>query len=211
MRRRRDAYTREAKKSGFPARSVFKLQEIDQRLQLLRKGQRVLDLGCYPGSWLLYACERVGPSGLVTGVDAQALRQALPPNGRFIQGDALGESLREQLQGQSFDVVLSDMAPWTSGHRDLDQTRSFELVMRALAIASELLRPSGSFVAKIFQGPEFEEARAALRRHFDKVRILRPKATRSESYETFLAGQGFRPPAEAPPEPSEAPPESTKS
>ena len=97
--------------------------------------------------------------------------------------------------GGPFDLVISDMAPKTSGQRHADQYRSYELVMRALDLAKAVLRPDGTFVAKIFQGAEFEEARSALRESFVKVRIIRPKATRDESYEVFLVGLGFEPPS----------------
>lgn len=190
--RPQDHFGERARKEGYPARSVYKLQAIDQRLQLLRKGQRVLDLGAAPGSWSLYAAERVGPAGRVVGVDRQPITVAAPPQLRFLQLEI--EALDPQTLGEPglFDVVLSDMAPQTSGQRHRDQYLSFELYMQALRIAELLLMPGGHFLAKIFHGPELQQARAATAQLLGKVRILKPEASRSESSEIFLAA-GPRP------------------
>jgi 23S rRNA (uridine2552-2'-O)-methyltransferase len=189
--RPQDHFGKLARKEGFPARSVYKLQEIDKRLRLFKRGQRVLDLGAAPGSWSLYAADRVGPSGRVVGIDLSAITIALPAQVRFVQMDinavdavalsALGEP-------GAFDVVMSDMAPHTSGQRHRDQYLSFELYMRALGLAEALLALGGQFVGKIFQGPELEQARAETARVLGKARILKPEASRSESFEIFLAG-----------------------
>lgn len=170
---------------------MYKLQEIDRRVGLFKTGQRVLDLGASPGSWTLYAAERVGPKGRVLGIDLNDPEVALPPNAEIRTGDAFDAD--PGTLGGPFDLVISDMAPKTSGQRHADQFRSYELAMRALALAKQVLRPGGTFVAKIFQGAEFEQAREAIRDAFGKVRIIRPKATRDESYEVFLVGLGFRP------------------
>ena len=154
---------------------------------------RVLDLGAAPGSWTLYAAKMVGPQGRVLGIDLQEQRTGLPPHASFRIGDMYEETV-ESLGGP-FDVVLSDMAPDTSGQRDADMYRSYELVLGALRLAEGTLVPGGKFVAKIFQGPEYEDARAQLRKSFDKVRTLRPKATKDVSYEVFLVGLGFKPPS----------------
>ena len=158
---------------------------------LFKKGQRVLDLGASPGSWTLYAAERVGPSGRVLGIDLNEARVALPPQAEILTLDAF--QVDSGTLGGPFDLVISDMAPKTSGQRHADQYRSYELVMRALELTKTVLKPGGTFVAKIFQGAEFEDARNAVREVFDKVRIIRPKATRDESYEVFLVGLGFQP------------------
>lgn len=151
----------------------------------------MLDLGASPGSWTLYAAERVGPTGRVLGIDLKDPTVALPPHAEIRALDAFEAD--PATFGGPFDVVISDMAPKTSGQRHADQYRSYELVMRALELAKTVLSPGGTFVAKIFQGAEFEDARNAIRERFDKVRIIRPKATRDESYEVFLVGLGFRP------------------
>lgn len=190
--RTQDAFGKRAQKEGYPARSVYKLQEIDRRVQLFRRGMRVLDLGASPGSWTLYAAQRVGREGKVIGLDLNPARTALPPQAHFQTTDVM-EVTPQQLGGPAcFEVVLSDMAPKTTGARDRDQYLSFELYMRALQLATEVLVPRGWFVAKIFQGPEFEQARAAAQRAFEKVRLIKPEASRDESYEVFVIGIGFR-------------------
>ncbi|MGD8605919.1 MAG: RlmE family RNA methyltransferase [Myxococcales bacterium] len=190
-RRKQDHHGRRARREGYPARSVYKLQEIDRRTGLLKKGQRVLDLGASPGSWTLYAAQRVGPAGRVLGIDLEPCEVALPSHAEIRALDAF--EIDPSSLGGPFDLVISDMAPKTSGQRHADQYRSYELVMRALELAKAVLAPGGAFVAKIFQGAEFEDARAALRAVFDKVRVIRPEATRDESYEVFLVGFGFHP------------------
>ncbi|MGB5350256.1 MAG: RlmE family RNA methyltransferase [Polyangiales bacterium] len=190
-RRQQDHHGRRARREGYPARSVYKLQEIDRRIGLFTKGQRVLDLGASPGSWTLYAAEKVGPSGRVLGIDLNDPELALPAHAEIRTLDAF-EADPKSLGGP-FDLVISDMAPKTSGQRHADQFRSYELVIRALELAKAVLEPGGSFVAKIFQGAEFEDARRAMREVFGKVRTIRPEATRDESYELFLVGLGFEP------------------
>jgi 23S rRNA (uridine2552-2'-O)-methyltransferase len=183
-----DHFTVAAKKQGYPARSVFKLEEIDRRTRLLRPGMRVLDLGAAPGSWCLYAAQRVGRGGKVLAMDLKALEVALPSNVVFIQGDALSLETEALAAYAPYDVVLSDMAPNTTGNRLADQTRSFELFMRALAVAAELTKVGGSFVGKIFMGEDVPSARAELKKHFEEDRFIRPEGTRSVSFETFLVG-----------------------
>jgi 23S rRNA (uridine2552-2'-O)-methyltransferase len=196
--RPQDHFGVRARKEGYPARSVYKLQEIDKRLHLFKHGQRVLDLGAAPGSWSLYVADRVGPSGHVLGIDLQEITVAAPPQVRFTQLDIFALSAAQLEELGAFDVVLSDMAPHTSGQRHRDQFLSFELYMRALEIAAAVLAPRGQFVGKIFQGPELQEARSATTRLLGKARLLKPEASRSESYEIFMAG-GPRPaPATSP-------------
>jgi 23S rRNA (uridine2552-2'-O)-methyltransferase len=185
-----DRFTHEARRAGFPARSVFKLEEIDRRVHLLKAGQRVLDLGAAPGSWSLYVTQKVGPSGRLFAVDLEPLAVPLPPNATAIVGDALALDSDALAEHAPYDIVLSDMAPRTTGNRLGDQTRSFELYMRALAVAEKLLRPGGSFVGKIFMGEDFPQAKAATKRLFTEERALRPEGTRATSYEIFLVGLG---------------------
>ena len=192
-RRPQDSYGRRAKREGYAARSVYKLEEIDRKVHLLKRGDRVLDLGAYPGSWTAYAAERVQGDGKVVGIDLQPFRGSLPLHAEIRQGN-VDELDTDELGGSaSFDVVMSDMAPATTGHRFTDQARSFNLFMKALEIATAVLAPGGKFVGKIFSGPDFEEAKREVSRHFGKVRIVRPKATRSESIEVFVVGVGFLP------------------
>jgi 23S rRNA (uridine2552-2'-O)-methyltransferase len=192
-RRTRDHFGHKAMREGYPARSVYKLQEIDRRTQLLRRGQRVLDLGAAPGSWTLYAAERVGREGKVLGLDLNDARIALPPHVRFRALDVLAFDAVAELGPGSFDVVMSDMAPHTSGQRHRDQFSSYELYARALEIARTVLVSGGAFVGKIFQGPEVDTARLATREVFATVRTIKPEASRSESFEIFLVGLGAKP------------------
>lgn len=187
-KRPQDHWGRKAKQEGFAARSVFKLEEIDRRVHLLRPGARVLDLGAFPGSWSSFAAQKVGPKGRVLGIDLTEFRGALPPWATIRQGDALTVDVITEHGPSSFDVVMSDMAPNTTGHRFTDQARSHNLFMRALAIAEGVLAPGGSFVGKIFVGGDFDDAKKAVAALFEEVKIIKPPATRSESYETFLIG-----------------------
>jgi 23S rRNA (uridine2552-2'-O)-methyltransferase len=196
MSRRKNPYakpdhlTRAAKDAGFPARSVFKLEEIDRRTRLFRNGMRVLDLGAAPGSWSLYALTRIGATGKLLAVDLEPLAAPLPPNAVFLQADVFALEDDAAAQFAPYDVVLSDMAPKTTGSRPTDQARSFELFMRALAVAARLGAPGGSFVGKIFMSDDLPLARAELRRHYATERLIRPSGTRAVSTEIFAVGQG---------------------
>jgi 23S rRNA (uridine2552-2'-O)-methyltransferase len=187
-----DHFTKEARAAGYPARSVFKLEEIDRRVRLLRSGMRVLDLGASPGSWALYAAKKVGQGGKVLAVDLKALETALPTNAVFVLGDAFSLEDASMSQFAPYDVVLSDMAPNTTGNRLGDQTRSFELFMRALEVGGRLLKPGGAFVGKIFMGEDLPLARAAVKKLFSEERLIRPEGTRSVSYEIFVVATGRR-------------------
>jgi 23S rRNA (uridine2552-2'-O)-methyltransferase len=189
-RHRHDPFHQKAKQAGYAARSVFKLEEIDQRFRLLRTGQRVLDLGCRPGSWLQYAARIVGERGRLVGLDRTPLDVVIP-GARIEVGDVF-QVTRETLVGDlgGFDVVLSDMAPDTSGVRSMDQARSETLFERALEIAEESLARGGSFVGKLFQGPAFQDLIKRCRAGFDKVSIVKPKGSRSESIEQYVVATG---------------------
>jgi 23S rRNA (uridine2552-2'-O)-methyltransferase len=187
-----DRFTRAAKEAGFPARSVFKLEEIDRRTRLLRPGQRVLDLGATPGSWAMYAARKIGPSGKLLAIDLEPIGVSLGPNAVFVQGDALSLDNDTLARFAPYDVVLSDMAPRTTGNKVTDQVRSFELFMRALAVAATLGSPGGSFVGKIFMSDELPAARVELRKHYETERLIRPEGTRSVSTELFVVGLGKR-------------------
>jgi 23S rRNA (uridine2552-2'-O)-methyltransferase len=190
--KRPDRFTREAKQRGFPARSVFKLEGIDRKVGLFRKGQRVLDLGAAPGSWSMYAAERIGPEGKLLAVDLAELAQGAPGNVTFRQADALALDSGDLGLFAPYDVVLSDMAPSTTGTREADQAKSFELFLRALDIAAALLRPGGKFVGKIFMGPDFPEAKKRTKALFETERAIRPEGTRESRFEILLVGLGRR-------------------
>jgi 23S rRNA (uridine2552-2'-O)-methyltransferase len=189
---RADARTRQAKAQGYPARSVFKLAEIDRAYRLLRSGHRVLDLGAAPGSWTLYASQRVAPGGRVLAVDLQPMPQHFGSSVETLQGDVL-ELGTELARLGPYDVVLSDMAPSTSGTRLRDQALSYELFSAALQIALSRGRLGSSFVGKIFMGPDFGPARRAVAARFEHAHTVRPLGTRQRSPEVFLVGLGLRP------------------
>lgn len=185
---RPDRFARAARDAGFPARSVFKLEDIDRRVRLLRPGMRVLDLGAAPGSWTLYAAQKIGPRGRLLAADLEPVTVALPPSAVFVQGDAFSVASEDLARFAPYDVVLSDMAPRTTGSRITDQTRSYELFMRALAIAASLGASRSSFVGKIFMSDDLPHARAELRRLYRSHRLIRPEGTRAVSMEIFAVG-----------------------
>ncbi len=188
-----DARTIEAKKRGYPARSIFKLEEIQKKMQLLRRGMRVLDLGAAPGSWSLYAMQQVGQEGRVLAVDLSQITQPFGPNVTVVQGDAFDLGSEVLARYAPYDVVLSDMAPKTSGVKMRDQAASFELFVRAMEVAQTFGKPDGcAFVVKIFMGPEFSEAIELAKKTFKKTKVVRPEGTRPSSKEVFLVGQGLR-------------------
>jgi len=182
-----DHYFHRAKKEGFIARSVYKLEEVDRRVRLLRPGQRVLDLGCHPGSWLQYCARVVGKRGLVVGIDTRKISVELPPHVHLVQADVFELSPADLHHfSYEFDVVLSDLAPATTGIRSVDSDRSSLLFQQALALADDLLVPGGHFLGKIFQGSGFDEMVRELKSKFRKVKGIKPRATRKESKEIFL-------------------------
>jgi 23S rRNA (uridine2552-2'-O)-methyltransferase len=179
-----DRLTRRAKAQGYAARSVYKLQEMDRRHSLLRPGDRVLDLGCHPGSWLKYAASRVGQRGLVVGVDLEPTAPPAPQV-KTLMADVF-ELETGLLGADGFDVVLSDMAPSTTGHAFTDAARSAALAERAVALALDLLRPGGRLVVKVFLGEGEHRLRDMVRDHFGRVKFARPEATRRRSREVYL-------------------------
>jgi 23S rRNA (uridine2552-2'-O)-methyltransferase len=157
----------------------------------MRAGDRVLDLGCRPGSWIQYALSVVGPHGAVVGIDRDPMPKPIP-GARVLCGDIYATPDGELLGPlAAFDVVLSDMAPNTTGMRATDQARSAGLFGEALARAERLLAPGGGFVGKIFQGPDFQALRQRMAKRFREVRIVKPDSSRAQSIEIYLAGRGF--------------------
>jgi len=188
---RHDRFHQKAKKEGFLARAVYKLEELDDQFKLFKPGQRVLDLGCAPGSWLQYARSKVGERGVLVGLDREPLRGNVA-GARIEVGDVLTIDpavLRGELP--AFDVVLSDMAPDTSGVRSMDQARSEALFERALEIAILVLAPGGNFVGKIFQGPDFKKLIEAVRARFETAKSAKPASSRQISIEQYIVGTGF--------------------
>ncbi len=193
----KDYYYQKAKKENFAARSVFKLEEIDRRLKIIRGNQKILDLGAAPGSWSQYCAKKMGKTGRILGIDIQAIKLTFP-NALFITADLrdlnLADVMKENGFEPPFDVVLSDMAPKTTGFRVKDQMASLELCELALETASKFLRYDGSFVCKLFHSDEFEGFRNKLREKFKKIDVIRPESTRKESKEIFFVCQGHKNP-----------------
>ncbi|RKX60012.1 MAG: 50S rRNA methyltransferase [Thermodesulfobacteriota bacterium] len=186
MKKVRDHYFKKARKQGFPARSVYKLEEAQKKYRFLKPGQAVLDLGACPGSWSKYAAGVAGPKGLVVAVDIQKL-SVMADNIRVLQRDVYDLKLSELREiSPYFAVVLSDMAPKTTGRKDVDHFRSVALAERALVLARELLKPGGTFFCKVFQGEDFPSFRNDCRESFRSVRVVKPKSSRPESVELFL-------------------------
>ena len=186
-----DHYTIRAHREGFPARSVYKLEEIQSSFRVIKKASRVLDLGCSPGSWLLFASRIVGDKGLVVGVDIDPVSLQLPPNAEFVRHDVVSwdESFLEAI-GHDFDTVLSDMAPLTTGSKFVDACRSLELSKCASQLAARVLKPGGAFVCKVFQGPDFKGFSDQLSKCFCRVARVKPKSSRKASREIYVVGLG---------------------
>ncbi len=186
-----DPFVVEAKARGYRSRAAFKLGEIDDRFGLIRRGARVIDLGCAPGGWMQVAVER--GAGIVVGVD---LLPVAPLTGAaIVQADftdpGCGDRLLSLLGGAP-DLVLSDMAPNTTGHRQTDHLRIVGLIEAAVKFAVAALKPGGAFVSKAFQGGETADLLALLKTVFAEVRHVKPKASRAESSELYLLARGFR-------------------
>jgi 23S rRNA (uridine2552-2'-O)-methyltransferase len=184
-----DHYTRQAQKDNFAARSVYKLQEIQKKYRILKRGTRVLDLGCAPGSWLQFAAQTAGPDGRLVGIDLAPVTIVLPGHVTVITGDVADlEGHLTQLGQTRFDTVLSDMAPATTGNRHVDEARSMGLCEAALDIAEKTLVPGGGFVCKIFQGRDFKAFTDAVKSRFDRQAAFRPQSTRKASREVYVIG-----------------------
>jgi 23S rRNA (uridine2552-2'-O)-methyltransferase len=184
-----DYYWRKSKEQGYPARSVWKLQEMQERFRLLDAGPRVLDLGCSPGSWSLAVLERLGTRAVLTGVDLAEPDAKLRarPGFTFIEGDFSQPAVLASIVARGpYDVVLSDAAPSTTGNRISDTERSLGLARAVLAAASTCLRPGGNLALKIFQGGGEREVLESLRAGFATARAFKPKASRSESMEVYF-------------------------
>lgn len=188
-----DHYTQKARKDHFPARSVFKLQEIQQKVNLIKMGNSVLDLGCSPGSWLMLAASLTGPAGSVVGIDLKPVTVSFPAHVRVFIADML--ALPDEISaaiGRDFHVVISDMAPSTTGNKSVDAARSFDLCQAALSIAQNRLLPGGSFVCKIFQGEDSEAFIQQIKSLFNKHRIFKPQSSRKASREIYIIGLNKR-------------------
>jgi 23S rRNA (uridine2552-2'-O)-methyltransferase len=187
----KDHYYKKAKDQNFAARSVFKLEEIDHKFKIVKPGQMILDLGASPGSWSQFCSQKIGRDGRILGVDLSPVNVKLG-NAEFIQAD-LRDLQLEQIFTQHgftapFDLVLSDMAPRTTGIRITDQARSMELCELALDVARRFLKPGGHFVCKLFHSDDFTKLRDEIKKSFDKFEAVKPDSTRKISKEIFLVG-----------------------
>jgi 23S rRNA (uridine2552-2'-O)-methyltransferase len=188
-----DPYVAAAKEAGYRSRSAFKLLELDDRFKLLKPGARVLDLGAAPGGWTQVALERIGPKGRVVGVDL--LEMEAVPGAELMQLDFLAEDAEARILavlGDNADVVLSDMAANTTGHRQTDHWRIVALAETAYDFAARILTPGGSFVCKVLRGGTEEALLKRIKQDFAEVRHAKPPASRSDSAEMYIVAKGFR-------------------
>lgn len=197
MRKVQDYYYRKAKKDKYPARSVYKLEEIQRKHHLLRKGDSVLDLGCYPGSWSLYASEVVGPKGVVVGVDLQEADKEPRSNGAVIHWlceDIMEPELISRVRKirPAFKVLVSDLAPKTTGNGWADHQQSMRLVEHTLHLAETLLHEQGNYLCKVFQGEDLPPFVSGLKARFSMVKVIKPESSRKESREIFVLGMGYK-------------------
>lgn len=188
-----DPYVAAAKAKGYRSRAAFKLKELDQRFKLLKRGGRVLDLGAAPGGWSQIVRERIGDEGIIVAADIQEME---PIAGvEILRLDMLDadapDAVKAALGGQA-DVVLSDMASPTTGHRDTDHIRTLALFEAAFELAVEVLKPGGAFVGKVFQGGAANSVLNLVKKRFSEVKHVKPPASRAESVELYLVAKGFK-------------------
>ena len=196
MRKVRDYYFKKAKKENYPARSIYKIEEIQHKYRLLGRGDAVLDFGCFPGSWSLYAAEQVGPKGVVVGVDIQQADKPPRPESAEIHWlcqDIMDPELivRVRRIRPAFKVIISDIAPKTTGNRWTDHQRSMQLVNHTLELAELLLHKKGNYLCKIFQGEDMPAFVEGLKKRFAFVKVIKPESSRKESVEVFALGMDF--------------------
>ncbi len=185
-----DHYTRKAKRDGYAARSVYKLAEIQEKMNILPPGGRILDIGASPGSWSQFVMKTIGRAGFLCAVDIKPV-QALAPreNCVLIEGSIEDETIVTRLQQNGpYDAVISDAAPSTTGNRTVDTARSETLFELVFSIATRLLVPGGSFAAKLFQGGGEQRFLQLIRSMYRKGRIMKPAACRKDSFELYLVG-----------------------
>ncbi len=190
---KRDLYRRLAKQRGFKSRAAFKLIQLQKKYGIIKKGDKVLDLGCAPGGWLQVSSSYVGKEGMVIGVDKKPVK-GMPKNVRTIEMDIFDDVFKaiRRVTTSEFDVVLSDLSPEVSGIWELDSARQIELCERALEIAKGVLRKGGKMVIKIFQGEDTGYFIKKLRKAFKQVKLTKPPASRPESSELYVICFGFK-------------------
>jgi len=192
--RKRDLYYRLAKRHGFRSRAAYKLKQIQKKYRIISSGDVVVDLGAAPGGWMQVARELVGDGGFVLGVDLREVTPLGYENTATIKADVTEPDTPKRILDalpRKADVVLSDLAPNVSGIWELDQVRQIELAEAALKIAREVLKPGGNVLIKVFQGELMDGLVRKVKRHFRRVKLVKPKASRSRSAEIYVLGFGF--------------------
>ena len=193
-RQERDPYVQQARREGWRSRAVFKLEQIDQKERLLRPDMVCVDLGSAPGGWSQYVTKRLKGRARIVAIDLLPMDPL--PHVEFVQGDFEDETIFRQLletTGEAgVDLVMSDMAPNITGSKAVDQPRSMSLAELALDTARRVLKPKGSFVCKVFQGEGFDAFVVDARRSFERVRVMKPKASRAGSREVYLVARNYR-------------------
>ncbi len=189
-----DKYAQKAKNAGWRSRAVYKLEEIDHKFSLFQSGDMVLDLGAAPGSWLQYAAKKVGKKGKIFGIDLAPIKPLTEKNIYLIKQDIFQTQNWLNILPKKIDIILSDAAPATSGIKFVDCAKSVALVEQSLKIAKEILKSNGKFCAKIFLSPEAEHLYQQMKKYFSVCHRLKPRASRTDSKETYYVGIGYKPP-----------------
>ncbi|RKX86431.1 MAG: 50S rRNA methyltransferase [Spirochaetes bacterium] len=194
MKKVTDYYAKLAKKMGYPARSVFKLEEIQNKYHIIKKEDAILDIGAFPGSWSLYMLKKLHVKGKIVGIDLKntgGLKKY--SNYTYIQGDITEEKTINLLKNYGpFNVIISDAAPSTSGNKDLDSLRSLELVRAVVNLAYKALKEGGNLLIKLFMSEDASNYLVKTRELFLKTKNFKPKSSRSESREIFFIGFNFK-------------------
>ena len=185
-RSRPDHYSQKARAERFPARSVYKLEEIQKKFNIIKKGDTIIDLGCAPGSWLLFAAWVTGPAGHVTGIDLKPLSEQIPANATVLTADIFAMDAGKL--PENVNVIISDMAPDTTGNKFTDAARSFNLALQALDICHNRLKAGGHFACKVFQGEDFKNFTDMIKETFEQYKIFKPETCRKDSRETYVIG-----------------------
>lgn len=191
-----DEYFHRAKSEGYRARSAFKLNEIQTKFKIIKKGDTVVDLGAAPGSFMQVILKLIGSEGHVFGIDLQDIESFDVSNAHTLKADIYDkDQVLDSLKKAGFekiDVLTSDLAPKTSGIKDVDQARSAELTDQAFYLATHLLKPGGHFVGKVFEGGDFQWLLRRIKRKFKTVKVFKPSSCRDRSFETYIVGIGFK-------------------
>jgi|SRR3989344_378306 len=192
MYNRKDHYFRKAKEEGYRARSAFKLSSLNKRYNIIKKNDYILDIGCSPGSWSQIAQKITGKGGLILGIDIVPMKEL--NNVKFIQGSISEDSTIEKIKNISneFDVIISDIAPKTTGIKELDHNRSIDLNEKILETTNKLLKVNGNLICKVFQGEYFQEFLKKINKKFEFVKSHKPEESRKESKEIYIIAKGFK-------------------